>query len=99
MTKIQSSSQLDEIESITLGHYNANAESFWLGTKDHDVSQNINAFLQALPKDKALDILDFGCGPGRDLSTFKKMGHKPVGLDGSGEFCTLAKKKDRKSVV
>jgi SAM-dependent methyltransferase len=91
MTKKQSASQLDEIESITLGHYNDNAQSFWLGTKDHDVDQNINAFLQALPKDKALDILDFGCGPGRDLITFKKFGHKPIGLDGSEEFCTLAR--------
>jgi hypothetical protein len=29
-----------------------------------------------------LDILDFGCGPGRDLITFKSLGHRPTGLDG-----------------
>jgi len=83
-------SELDEIEHVTLGHYNQNAQSFWQGTKDHDVSQNINAFLRALPKDGALDILDFGCGPGRDLATFKSLGHRPVGLDGSQEFCQMA---------
>lgn len=81
---------LDEIEKVTLSHYENNAESFWQGTRDHDVSQNIEAFLQALPKDKALDILDFGCGPGRDIRTFKSLGHNPVGLDGSKVFCEMA---------
>ena len=33
--------ELDEIERITILHYEENAESFYLGTKDHDVSQNI----------------------------------------------------------
>lgn len=82
--------KLDDIESITLSHYNNRAESFWLGTRDHDVRQNINALLDAIPKDKPLDILDFGCGPGRDLHTFKSLGHNPVGLDGSKAFCTMA---------
>ena len=81
---------LDEIERVTISHYENNAESFWLGTRDHDVSQNIEAFLQALPKDKALDILDLGCGPGRDISTFKSLGHRPIGLDGSKAFCQMA---------
>ena len=81
---------LDEIERVTLEHYESNAEPFWLGTKDHDVSQNIEAFLQALPQDVALDILDFGCGPGRDLYTFKSLGHRPTGLDGSKAFCQMA---------
>jgi len=102
MTNKHFQALLNQIESTTLGHYEANAESFWLGTKDHDVSQNITAFLQALTQDKAqnkeqdkaqnksLDILDFGCGPGRDLITFKKMGHRPIGLDGSEAFCQMA---------
>ena len=80
----------DEIQKLTINHYDVNAESFWQGTRDHDVSQNINAFLQVLPKDRALDILDFGCGPGRDLAIFKKLGHRPIGLDGSKSFCAMA---------
>jgi len=83
---------LDEIERGTLDHYEQNAESFWEGTRDHDVSQNIEAFLHALPKDKPLDILDFGCGPGRDICIFKSLGHRPVGLDGSKTFCQMARK-------
>ena len=80
---------LEEIENLTFGHYEDNAESFRIGTKDHDVSQNIAEFLGALPKGKQLDILDFGCGPGRDLNVFKQMGHRPTGLDGSKEFCKM----------
>ena len=81
---------LEEIEKFTIAHYEDNAESFRVGTKDHDVSQNVAALLGALPKDKTLDILDFGCGPGRDMCVFKSLGHRPVGLDGSKEFCKMA---------
>ena len=90
MTIDKDQSVLDEIESVTISHYENNAESFWLGTRDHDVSQNIEAFLQALPKDKTLDILDLGCGPGRDICKFKSLGHRPIGLDGSKAFCQMA---------
>ena len=84
---------LVEIERLNIAHYDENAESFRIGTKDHDVSQNIAALLDALPKEKTLDILDFGCGPGRDMCVFKSMGHRPTGLDGSKEFCKMAVKQ------
>lgn len=91
MTQMLTKTLLDEIEKQTIGHYDINAESFWEGTKDHDVSQNIQALLSALPKRQGLDILDLGCGPGRDLSTFKQLGHRPVGVDGSERFCDMAR--------
>lgn len=84
-------SQLSEIETTTLGHYEANASSFWRGTKDHDVTQNYAKFLSQFPGRRALDILDFGCGPGRDLGYFQSLGHRPVGLDGSETFCDMAR--------
>jgi predicted TPR repeat methyltransferase len=84
---------LVEIEKLNIAHYDENAESFRIGTKDHDVSQNIAALIDAFPKEKTLDILDFGCGPGRDMCVFKSMGHRPVGLDGSKEFCKMAVKQ------
>jgi hypothetical protein len=31
---------LETIASLTLVHYNQNAEEFWQGTRDHDVKQN-----------------------------------------------------------
>jgi SAM-dependent methyltransferase len=87
----QKSEKLSEIEAATLGHYNQHAEAYWHGTKDHDVSQNYAAFLAPFPKDKTLDILDLGCGPGRDVKYFQSLGHRPVGLDGSEVFCGMAR--------
>ncbi|AEF99528.1 class I SAM-dependent methyltransferase [Methylomonas methanica] len=82
---------LQEIETLTLGHYNQNAEDFWRGTQDHDVSQNYAAFLAPFPAGSKLDILDLGCGPGRDVYYFRTLGHNPVGLDGSEVFCRMAR--------
>ncbi|MFI3135812.1 MAG: class I SAM-dependent methyltransferase [Methylococcaceae bacterium] len=81
----------NEVETLTLNHYNKNAEAFWQGTKDHDVTQNYAAFLAPFPLNQPLDILDFGCGPGRDVAYFKALGHRPVGLDGSDVFCDMAR--------
>ncbi|MBE0969723.1 class I SAM-dependent methyltransferase, partial [Escherichia coli] len=36
-------------------------------------------------------ILDFGCGPGRDLATFRRLGHQPVGLEGTPRFVEMAR--------
>jgi len=85
------SATLDAIETLTLSHYNQNAEAFWEGTKDHDVTQNYAAFLAPFPTGKKLDILDLGCGPGRDVRYFHSLGHRPVGLDGSEAFCMMAR--------
>lgn len=83
--------ELAEIATVTLSHYNQHATEFWHGTKDHDVSQNYAAFLAPLPKNQPLDILDLGCGPGRDVHYFKTLGHRPVGLDGCPAFCAMAR--------
>ena len=84
--------KLDQIESVTLSHYDNSADSFWEGTKEHDVGQNYAAFLSGFPQGKKLDILDFGCGPGRDLRYFQSLGHRPVGLEGSAVFCAMARR-------
>ncbi|BCE02631.1 class I SAM-dependent methyltransferase [Marinicellulosiphila megalodicopiae] len=86
-----SDSQLNMVSQTTLSHYNQNAQSFWQGTKDHDVTQNYAALLTQFDAGAKLDILDFGCGPGRDVSYFKSLGHRVVGLDGSLEFCDMAR--------
>jgi len=75
----------------TLAHYEARAQDFWRGTRGHDVSQNIDALLGALPVDRRLRILDVGCGPGRDLSEFVRRGHDVVGLDGCHAFVEMAR--------
>lgn len=75
----------------TLGHYQASAASFWEGTRDHDVSQNLGALLGALPARQGLRLLDLGCGPGRDLVALRGLGHTPVGLDGCAAFVAMAR--------
>jgi SAM-dependent methyltransferase len=84
----------DELEAIagrTLDHYNRSAESFWHGTRSHDVSQNIDALLRHVEAAPPYTILDFGCGPGRDLKIFAARGHVAIGLDGSARFAEMAR--------
>ena len=85
------SSPLAEITGQTLGHYNDSADAFRDGTRDHDVSQNIEALLRHLDASSALTILDFGCGPGRDLRAFSARGHYAIGLDGAERFVAMAR--------
>ena len=75
----------------TIADYAARAEAYALGSLDHDVSQNIDALLRPLKDRPApLDILDLCCAGGRDLVAFKKLGHRPIGLDGVSAFCEMA---------
>lgn len=82
---------LAQITATTLGNYNDVAEGFREGTRDHDVSQNIDALLRNIAGTAPFQILDFGCGPGRDLQTFAAMGHITTGLDGSDRFAEMAR--------
>ena len=82
--------ELEQIASVTLLHYDNRADEFWRGTSSHDVSQNIEAMLRYIEATPPFGILDLGCGPGRDLKTFRDLGHAPVGLDGSKRFVEMA---------
>jgi SAM-dependent methyltransferase len=82
---------LMSISALTLAHYNQHAESFREGTLDHDVSQNIASLLGQIEARPPFRILDFGCGPGRDLKTFSALGHIAIGLDGARRFAEIAR--------
>ena len=82
---------LREIARVTLRHYDENADSFRAGTWDHDVTQNVAALCDAIEGAPPYAILDFGCGPGRDLVALRALGHAPVGLDGSARFAQMAR--------
>ena len=83
--------ELNTISERTLANYNERAQDFWVGTRDHDVSQNVNAFLKYIEARPPYTILDFGCGPGRDLKTFHDLGHNAIGLEGAEHFVKMAK--------
>lgn len=93
---------LNEVSRSTVGYYDENAQRFKEGTWEHDVSQNRTALIEALkefrPDQSSYDILDFGCGPGRDLVAFSEAGHRPVGLEGSPKFCQMAKELSSQEV-
>jgi SAM-dependent methyltransferase len=82
---------LADISSRTLAHYDARADDFRHGTWDHDVTQNVDALLRHIEGEPPFSILDFGCGPGRDLVTFTRLGHVAVGLDGAERFVAMAR--------
>ena len=75
----------------TLTHYEQHAEEFRAGTRDHDVSQNIDALLRHIEGEGPFTILDFGCGPGRDLASLLRRGHTAIGLDGAAAFVAMAR--------
>ena len=82
---------LQQITGRTLAHYDERARDFWEGTRDHDVRQNVEALLQHIESAPPFELLDFGCGPGRDLKTFTALGHHATGLEGSSQLAALAR--------
>lgn len=82
---------LRKISDVTLGFYDDHAEEFWRGTKDHDVSQNIDSLLRHIEAPPPFTILDLGCGPGRDLKDFTQRGHIAIGLEGSRRLAEMAR--------
>ena len=82
---------VNAISAGTLTHYQSRAEDFWQGTRDHDVRQNIDTLLRHIQGPPPFTILDFGCGPGRDLKTLTELGHTAIGLDGAERFVEMAR--------
>lgn len=85
---------MEDIGSVskgTLQHYEQRAEAFREGTLGHDVRQNIDTLLRHIRATPPFAILDFGCGPGRDLAAFTRLGHRAVGLDGTAAFARMAR--------
>jgi SAM-dependent methyltransferase len=80
---------MEEHEKITIAEYQLTAESFRVGTWEHDVSQNRSALLAAMPRQPG-KILDLGCGPGRDLVAFQELGQDVTGLDATPAFVAMA---------
>jgi SAM-dependent methyltransferase len=82
---------LHQAAERTLAHYDRRAQAFWEGTRDHDVSQNVAALLQNIVAAPPFELLDLGCGPGRDLATFASLGHRATGLEGSPQLAAMAR--------
>ena len=71
-----------------MNYYDKNAQEFFDGTVDADMSQHHDKFLELIPENGS--ILDAGCGSGRDAKLFKDLGYEVTAIDGSFEMCRLA---------
>ena len=74
--------------TTTLDYYNKNAKKFITGTISVDFGTIQNHFLDKLHP--GAEILDYGCGSGRDTKYFLEQGCKVTAIDGSQELCKLA---------
>src|SRR5436189_3861777 len=97
--RVYNAEEVRRLSETTIAYYDRFARAFWDGTRQHDVSQNYAAFLNAIEGDPPYSILDLGCGPGRDLSHFRFLGHEAVGLDGSQQFVAMARAHSRCEVL
>ncbi len=74
----------------TLDYYNQNAEEYYSGTVEADVSKLYSRFEPLLPEHAK--IIDIGCGSGRDSKHFIEAGYAVTAVDGSEELCRRAEK-------
>jgi SAM-dependent methyltransferase len=81
----------EDIAGATLAYYEQRAQAFWEGTRNHDVSQNIDALLRRIEAPPPFELLDLGCGPGRDLKTLRELGHHVIGLEGAATLAAMAR--------
>lgn len=72
----------------TIAYYNQNAEAFTKNTMGVNFKSTQERFLKKLSG--ISEILDFGCGSGRDTKYFLSKGHHVTAIDGSEELCRLA---------
>jgi prolyl-tRNA editing enzyme YbaK/EbsC (Cys-tRNA(Pro) deacylase)/phospholipid N-methyltransferase len=81
----------------TLNYYNENAEEFCENTRDVDFSSFQDRFMNEVTPGG--NILDLGCGSGRDSLAFLQHGYKVTAVDGSSELCRLASKLIGRNVI
>ena len=72
----------------TLKYYAKNTEEFIASTLEADMSETQKKFVSLLPKGG--NILDLGCGSGRDSLCFLQKGFQVTAVDGSEELAKFA---------
>jgi len=75
---------------MTIEYYQHNADEFFNGTINVDMSNIYQHFTKGLPTGAL--ILDAGCGSGRDSKAFLNMGYKVEAFDASSEMVKRASK-------
>jgi SAM-dependent methyltransferase len=73
---------------MSIEFYNKNAEEFYNGTVNADMSATCDKFLKYIKHGGK--ILDAGCGSGRDSLYFLKRGYEVVSIDASEEMVKMS---------
>ena len=76
---------------VTLDHYDRQAEAFREGNARSRRAAEHRRAAARIEGTPPFAILDFGCGPGRDLRTLAALGHVAVGLEGAASFVAMAR--------
>ncbi|MEL2239874.1 class I SAM-dependent methyltransferase [Leclercia adecarboxylata] len=74
---------------MTLKYYQDNAQTFFDGTVNVDMSSLYETFTRHLAP--GARVLDAGCGSGRDAKAFKVMGYQVEAFDASSAMVELAR--------
>jgi len=74
---------------MTLQYYQANAQTFFDGTVNVDMSALYETFTRHLAP--GARVLDAGCGSGRDVKAFQEMGYQVDAFDASPAMVELAR--------
>ncbi len=72
----------------SIDYYNKYANLYFESTVELDMGETLNKFTGNLPEGG--EILDLGCGSGRDSLYFIQRGFDVTAIDGSKELCELA---------
>ena len=73
----------------SIDYYERYAIPYYEQTIDLDRKEEMQPFLAALPEG-AEEILDLGCGSGRDTKILEELGYVVTAMDGSEKMCELA---------
>lgn len=74
---------------MTLNYYQNNAQTFFDGTVNVDMSSLYDAFTRSLAP--GARVLDAGCGSGRDAKAFMEMGYQVEAFDASSALVEMAR--------
>lgn len=72
----------------SIDYYNRYAVPYFEETAELDMEEIIRPFIELLPENA--EVLDLGCGSGRDTVTLVENGFYVTAMDGSEEMCKLA---------
>ena len=84
----------------SIDYYNRYAVPYYEETVDASMEEVMKPFVELLSEESEnAEVLDLGCGSGRDSLIFYELGYDVTPMDGSEEMCKLAEVNTDKEVL